>query len=101
MISKAQQIIKFNVGGQVFAVSKSTLLKIPSTYFTGMVNHPPDFEGNQEALYFITNEDEIFNRSMTNQMLFRCLLPRSRSQAFWNCDELSSKWRSDPRWTGR
>ena len=46
---KANEKIKLDVGGKIFATSKETLLRWPNTYFHGLLvsgNWKPDGDGN-------------------------------------------------------
>jgi len=56
---KAQQIIKFNVGGRKFETSKSTLLLIPNTYFYALLSSG-NFQPDSKGYYFIDRNGSNF-----------------------------------------
>lgn len=57
--AKAKNKIKLEVGGQLFATSKSTLLRIPNTYFHAMLSNgkwQPDEDGKKQHWFnFVCN----------------------------------------------
>jgi BTB/POZ domain/WD domain, G-beta repeat len=73
---KVASIIKLNLGGKIFSVYKSILLKVGGTYFVGMLSSSmfqPDFEG----AYYIDCSSEGFERILayldTGELSFKGL----------------------------
>lgn len=53
--------IKLNIGGQIFETTKSTLLSIQDTYFTGMLDESHEFSKTlKDGTYFIDRDNKYF-----------------------------------------
>ena len=56
------EIVKLNVRGKLFSVSKHTLMSMDSTYFYGLIANSDKFKPSEDGSFFIERNPLVFDR---------------------------------------
>ena len=59
---KCQNIVKLDIGGKVFKVSKEVLMSIDNTYFYGLLANCDKFQIQSDGSFFIDRNPRVFDR---------------------------------------
>ena len=59
---KCQNIVKLDIGGKVFKVSKEILMSIDNTYFYGLLANCDKFQTQSDGSFFIDRNPRVFDK---------------------------------------
>eukprot|EP01095_Lingulamoeba_sp_RSL-Kostka_P014480 TRINITY_DN6323_c1_g7_i1.p1 TRINITY_DN6323_c1_g7~~TRINITY_DN6323_c1_g7_i1.p1 ORF type:complete len:444 (+),score=112.87 TRINITY_DN6323_c1_g7_i1:216-1547(+) len=69
------KMIKLNIGGYMFQTTKSTLIKVPNTYFSAMLSERMTTTLDENGYYFIDRDGQFFNPILTFLRTFSLSIP--------------------------